>query len=248
MTQPPGSPKLPDIPGLPAQKPGRSSFRFRPWMVAMGVLLLIAAAGFLYYQFAPLDAPIPAEAGKAYVELEQGTTEQGFPRLGRADAPVVVEEFSSYACPHCRDFHHEIFPTLLDEIAAGQVQFVVIPIAHIGMGAKTAAQGALCAGEQGRYWTMHDVLYDWQKRFVAMTFNKRRIVKGAENLGLDRDQFDQCMDSSTPDKVIKTARQEFDQRRVSGTPTFFINGQRVQDYQEFDTLGTLADQLRTTSP
>jgi protein-disulfide isomerase len=211
----------------------------------MAVLLLIATGVFVYYQFAPLDAPIPASAGQAYAGLDQGITDQGFPRLGRADAPVVVEEFTSYACPHCRDFHHEIFPTLLDEIAAGKVQLVMIPLGHIGMGAKTAAQGALCAGEQGQYWTMHDVLFDWQKRFVAMTFQKRRIVNGADNLGLDRTAFEACMDSRRPDDIIKNARQEFDLRRLSGTPTFFINGQRVLDYAEFDTLGSLADQIRT---
>lgn len=217
--------------------------RYWRWLIPVIALLLIGAAGVLYYLFMPLDAPIPADAGAHYAGLDVGTTDQGFYRLGRADAPVIVEEFSSYACPHCRDFHLERFPAWLDEIAAGQVQFVLIPVPHIGPGAESAAKGALCAGQQGRFWTMNDVLFDWQKRFFLFTFDERRIHKGAKNMGLDTRLFDECMNGKAVEALLDTARQEFDRRGLSGTPSFFINGEKVQDYAEFDHLGQLADQL-----
>lgn len=220
--------------------------RFPRWLIPFMVLFLIGIAGVLVYLFRPLDAPIPAGAGAHYTGIEQGTSEQGFPRLGRADAPVVVEEFSSYACPHCRDFHLERFPDLLDEIAAGQVQFIVIPVPHIGAGAKSAAKGALCASQQGRFWTMQDVLYDWQDRFVLFTFDERRLHKGAENMGMDIEAFDRCMDGGEVENVIAMARSEFDRRGLSGTPSFFINGEKVRDYREFEDLGQLADELSRT--
>jgi hypothetical protein len=220
--------------------------RFPRWLILFIVLLLIGIAGVLYYLFRPLDAPIPAEAGAHYTGLEQGTTEQGFPRLGLADAPVVVEEFTSYACPHCRDFHLERFPDLLEEIAAGQVQFVVIPVTHIGAGAKSAAKGALCAGQQESFWTMQDVLFDWQDRFVLFTFDERRIRKGAENMGLDVEAFDRCMGGDEVESVLDTARSEFDRRGLSGTPSFFINGEKVRDNREFENLGQLAGELSRT--
>jgi protein-disulfide isomerase len=213
------------------------------WLAVLVVFLVLGAAALLYYLLMPLDAPIPAGVGARYAGLEQGFTDQGFARLGNADAPVLVEEFASYACPHCRDFHDERFPDMLDEIAAGQVQFVMIPVPHIGPGAKDAAKGALCAGQQGKFWDMSDVLFDWQSRFVMFTFDTRRLHKGAENLGLDTAAFDRCMKSKDTEFLVEAARSEFDRRGLSGTPTFFINGEQARDYGEFENLGQLADEL-----
>ena len=192
----------------------------------------------------PLDAPIPLGAGEPYQDLEQGVTAEGFPRLGSPDAPVAIEEFSSYACPHCRDLHDDQIPGLLDEVAAGDVQLIFVPIRHIGWGAADAARAALCAGEQGAFWSMHDVLFDWQARFVTSTFNPRRLVKGAGNLGLDPDAFERCLGSREVEDVLARAQREFERRGLSGTPTLFINGQRVQDYAELAELEMLADELR----
>lgn len=215
-----------------------TSIRLRGWLIVAGLLLIVIGAGALYYLLRPLDAPIPADAGSHYQGLEQGYTEQGFPRLGHADAPVVVEEFSSYACPHCREFHEGRFIALLDAIAAGQVQFVFVPMPDIGWGAGDAAKGALCAGEQGLFWTMTDVLFDWQRRFLTSTFDTRRIRKGAQALGLDMATFDACLKGESVRLVLERARQEFTRRGLTGTPSFFINGQKVQDYRELDALAS----------
>jgi hypothetical protein len=225
--------------------PGR---RFPRWMILVIILLLIGLGGWSYYRFMPLDAPIPENAGTHYIGLDQGYTERGFPRLGSADAPVVVEEFASYACSHCRDFHVEIFPSLLDEIAAGQVQFVLIPVPHIGVGAKGAAKGALCAGQQGKFWEMSDVLFDWQTQFALFSFDERRIRKGAKNMGLDTAAFDRCMDGKDVDTILETTRSEFDRRGLSGTPSFFINGEEVRSYSEFENLSQLAEELSQETP
>lgn len=212
--------------------------RFPIWARILAAALVIGAGLSVYYMIRPLDAPIPAGAGAAYAGLEQGYTAQGFPRLGSPDAPVMVEEFSSYMCPHCREFHEDRFPNLLDEIAAGQVQYVLIMVPHIGPGAKDAAKAAFCAGEQGHLWTMHDILFDWQKRFIVSTFARRRLEKGAKAMALDTTAFDRCLDDAHTETVIEAARNEFKQRGLSGTPSFFINGRRVTHYSEFEDLGT----------
>lgn len=222
--------------------------RFPRWAILLVLLLLIGAGSWLYYQLMSFDAPIPDDVGVHYAGLDQGYTDQGFPRLGSREAPVVVEGFSSYACTHCRDFHSEIFPDLLDEVAAGQVQFVMIPVPHIGVGAKSAAKGALCAGQQGRFWEMSEVLFDWQKRFTLFSFDERRIRKGAENMGLDTAIFDRCMDSERIITILEAAQSEFKRRWLSGTPSFFINGQAIYDYSEFESLGQLAQQLSQETP
>lgn len=210
--------------------------QFPIWLLLPAACLIITAGVVIWYWLRPLDAPIPDDAGERYMDLEQGYTDQGFPRLGSADAPVVVEEFASFACPHCREFDENELPDLLDEIAAGQVQFVLIPMQNIGSGAETAARAALCAGEQGRFWEMHDVLFYWQKEFIVSVFAERRILEGVENMGLDTDAFESCLDAERTTDVIEEAENEFHDRGLTGTPSVFINGQRVRDYNELDNL------------
>lgn len=214
--------------------------RRRPplWVVIIVVATVLALAAAAYLLLRPLEGPVPDGVEAHYAGLERGYTEQGFARLGSPDAPTLIEDFSSYACPHCRTFHDEQFEDLLDVIAAGQVQFVMIPIPHIGSGARNAARGVLCAGEQGKFWEMHDTLFYWQDKFLTSVFDERRIKLGAENLGLDMPAFEQCLASDQIDQVIDAARHEFDRRGLTGTPTFFINGQKVQDYREIEDLST----------
>ncbi len=83
---------------------------------------------------------------------------------------------------------------------------------------------------------MTDVLFDWQRRFLTSTFDTRRLRKGAQALGLDMDAFDACLKSDGVQLVLEQARQEFTRRGLTGTPSFFINGQKVQDYRELDAL------------
>ncbi len=208
------------------------------WLIGPLLVLVMVLAVIAYNMLKPLEGPIPADAGETYIGLEQGTTADGFPRLGRADAPVIVEEFSSYACSHCRDFHDNRFPALVDEIASGQVQWVVIPVPHIGSGAGDAMRAALCAGEQGRFWAMHDTLYSWQGKFLTRVFAPQRLSEGAANLGLNVAAFEACLESERISAQVDLARQIFTQRRLTGTPSFFINGKRVEDYREFDVLGS----------
>ncbi|MBP8973169.1 MAG: thioredoxin domain-containing protein [Anaerolineae bacterium] len=245
--QPQNTPSAPAPLKTRASVPGERPVRWRGWLITLSILGIILAGGAAYYLLRPLDAPIPEGAGAQYTGLEQGVTAQGFPRLGSPGAPVLVEDFSSFACPHCREFHEGQFVGLLDAIAAGEVQFVLVPVPHIGWGAGEAGKAALCAGEQGQAWTMVDVLYDWQRRFVTSTFDSRRVHKGAEALGLDMAAFDSCMRGSAVQDVLDRARAEFDRRGLTGTPSFFINGQKVQDYRELEALGTSYDSAEAPS-
>ncbi len=214
------------------------------WVIGAVVALVLGLGAFLYYQLSPLEAPIPPNAGALYADLPQSVTEDGFSRLGKPDAPILIEEFSSYACPHCRDFHETIFPEIVDEIANGDVQFVLIPVPKIGAGAGDAARAFFCAREQGRAWEMHDALFAWQKSYLTRTFDRKRLTKGAEALGLDVEAFQTCMDAKPTVALVEAAWDEFERRGLTGTPTFFLNGEKMRDYREFEGLSELADQLR----
>lgn len=200
-------------------------------LIALAVIVFVAVRMLM-----PLDAPIPADAGDQYVNIEQGFTTAGFARLGSPDAPFIIEEYSSFACPHCADFHEGRFRDLLDDIERGKIQYVFIPVPHIGSGAHDAARAAYCAGEQGQFWRMADVLFHWQDEFLTSVFDTRRIKKGAEAMALDTVAFEACFDGGEPDPVIDAAEAEFRSRGIRGTPTFFIDGVEVEHYDEFDAL------------
>lgn len=221
------------MPVKPLKQPQR---RFPTWVIVLAAITALVVATTAWYILKPIDGPVPANAGERFAALEQGYTAEGFPRLGSADAPILIEDFSSYACPHCREFDEDRFPTLVSAIAAGEVQFVLIPVPHIGPGAEDAARAMMCAGEQNSLWAMHDVLYYWQKEFLTRTFDSRRLEKGATNLGLDTAAFKSCLRADRTGAVIDAARQAFSQRGLTGTPSFFINGEKVRDYREFDNL------------
>ena len=223
---------LGERPQLPHTRP-----RVPAWLAALALVALLGLIAAAYYFLRQLDSPVPADAGTAYVNMEQGATAEGYPTLGSDDAPVTVEVFSSFACPHCREFSDEWLPVMADEIAAGQVQFVYIPVSHIGPGAAEAATAALCANEQGKFWTMHDVLFAWQAKFLTQVFAERRLEKGAEALGLDMAAYHACVDSGRPQAVLDRARQAFDQRGLRGTPSIFLDGDQIDDYGQLEHLG-----------
>lgn len=236
MTGPVRSPDpLGDLPGLERRPATIQRRRVPIWLlILVGALVIGLGAGAAYLML-PLDAPLPDNVGARYEGLERGTTAQGFPRLGRADAPVVIEDFSSYACPHCGTFFDDELPRLFEAIAAGRAQFVLIPV-PFGRGGPTATRAALCAGEQGKLWEMNDTLFSWQGRFVGSTFHERRVAMAADALGLDRSAFDACMDGDAVRAVIERARDEFDRRGLRGTPSVFLDGERIRDYAELDAV------------
>lgn len=236
MTPPPSpADPLDGLPGLSRRPAPAQRHRVPLWLlILVGALVVVLGAGAAYLML-PLDAPVPDDVGARYAGLERGVTEQGFPRLGRADAPVLFEDFSSYACSHCGAFFEDELPGLLDAIEAGRAQFVLIPV-PFGRGAPTATRAALCAEEQGMFWEMNDTLFSWQGRFVGSTFHARRVSMGADALGLEMDAFEACMDGDAVQQVIDRARSEFDRRGLRGTPSLFANGERVRSYDELDAL------------
>src|SRR5690606_19329787 len=88
----------------------------------------------------------------------------GAPERGSAAAPLVLVEFSDYQCPFCRRHAQQVLPELLKHyVDAGRVRYVMkqFPLVSLHPQAELAARAALCAGDQGDYWEMHDALFSW---------------------------------------------------------------------------------------
>ncbi|MBC7871089.1 MAG: thioredoxin domain-containing protein [Chitinophagaceae bacterium] len=194
-----------------------------------GVVFAIVAVVLFIVANQPASAPIPAGVETRYVGIPQDVTENGFPRLGKPDAPVQVEEFSSFSCSGCAEFHSSYFDDMIDLVREGKISFTFIPITTTGSiaNAEGSAKAALCASEQGKFFEYQDTLFDWQTRYGNQAFTQNRLTSGVENIGLNQGTYDSCIGSSRINNILDTAQQLFTERGVSGTPAVFVNGNSV---------------------
>lgn len=214
--------------------------RSRQYMI-IGAIAVVAVIliGLFALSNLPSEAPIPDTIAR-YASIEQSVDSDGFPVLGNPDAPVEVLEYGSFACSHCEEFHENSFPQLLERIEQGDVRFVYVP-REIGTNAQGANRAALCAGEQGKFWEMHDTLFHWQDRFVNTAFQGNRITTGAAALGLDMGEFNSCFNSNRITELLGVASTE----TISGTPSFKVNGAVVDS--TLDAIFAAIDSIIGTS-
>jgi protein-disulfide isomerase len=144
------------------------------------------------------------------------------PTIGNAGAPVTVTEFADFGCPFSRD---ESF--IIREIAAKypdvvRFQFRDFPIEELHPGATRAAEAGACANAQGKFWAMHDKLFQNQGNLKPEDL-KRYAVES----GLDAKVFASCLDRGTFKTKVENDIAVGSAAGVSGTPTFFVNGFKI---------------------
>ena len=109
--------------------------------------------------------------------------------------------------------------------------------------AQKAAEAAECAGEQGMYWEMHDLLFEKQTDWSGQQTAESTFKKLAGDLGLDQDQFDTCLDGGTYADKVAADYQEGVAAGVTGTPAFRINGMELSGAQPFQAFQQQIDYL-----
>jgi protein-disulfide isomerase len=137
---------------------------------------------------------------------------------GREDAPVTLTEFSDYECPYCKRAE----PTV-DAILARYPERVRLEYRHLPLPfhphARGAAEAAVCAEAQGRFWEYHALVFQSQGQLSA------EVLAGyADDLGLDREAFEACLTSTSTRQRIEQDIAVAQAAGATGTPTFFING------------------------
>ncbi|GAB5490620.1 MAG: hypothetical protein Phog2KO_08350 [Phototrophicaceae bacterium] len=188
--------------------------------IGVAVVVAIFAAIIFALTSLPADAELPTGLDR-YEDFMTSTTDEGYAVLGNPNAPVTVREYSSFSCPGCMEFHRTTFSQLLPAIENGAVKFVYIPL-QTGSVANPegAARTAICAGEQGMFWEMHDVLFFWQETYGTTAFQDSRIRTGVQELGLSTSDFNSCFRSNATSAVLTAAQNE----GVGSTPSIEVNG------------------------
>lgn len=168
--------------------------------------------------------------------------------LGSDSARIEVTEFSDFECPFCASFAAVQMPVIRAQlIATGKVRWRYrdYPLPSHAY-SRYAALAAQCAGEQGKFWDMHDQLFN-NHQWAQTGKNPRGLFRDfARTIGLDLDKYDACTDSQRYAGRIQTSVQEGDARGVKGTPTFFVNGRPYDGRATSDDFKALADSLTKT--
>lgn len=118
----------------------------------------------------------------------------------------------------------------------GQVRFAFRHMAFIGEESRWAAEASECANEQGRFWDYYDTLFEEQAGENVGAFSKENLKRFAADLGLDTEQFNQCLDSGKYSDKVQLETAQGRQKGVRGTPTLFVNGELIEGGAEYETL------------
>ena len=165
--------------------------------------------------------------------------------LGSPTAPVEVIEFADFECPGCGQFATLTEPDIRTRLVnTGQVRmrFMDFPLS-IHRNTWDASLAASCANEQGKFWEMHDLIFQNQDKWNGEATKRPRRPLGdlAKGLGLDMTKYNSCMDAEKYRPQVQANLQEGERRQVQQTPTFVIGTQMVPGALPFDSFKKMVD-------
>ena len=147
--------------------------------------------------------------------------------LGNVDATITLVEYGDFQCPYCKRAHPLIKRLLKEKNNDLHFVFRNFPLQEIHPNAYTAAITAEAAGKQDKFWEMHDLIFENQDKLST-----KFLMSLAENIGLDMKQFAEDSKSNMLQSKIETDFESGIRSGVNGTPTFFINGNKLLTYDE----------------
>ena len=157
------------------------------------------------------------------------------PTRGDAKAPVTIVEFSDYQCPFCGRAEESVKKVLENYKGKVRVVFRDFPLPFHDKAPK-ASEAAHCAGDQGKYWEMHEKLFANQQ-----ALDVAQLKDHAKGIGLDTGKFDKCLDSGEKAKIVESSKKAGEEAGVSGTPAFFINGRPLSGAQPYEKFKEVID-------
>jgi predicted DsbA family dithiol-disulfide isomerase len=168
---------------------------------------------------------------------------RGTPVRGKADAPVMIVEYADYECAYCQQMQPTIDKIEAEYKNSGKIAFAYkdTPLPMHPHAAK-AAEAALCAGDQGKYWEMHDMM------FATKQLDVDQLKEDAQKAKLDMSAFNKCLDSGAKTNQVKENLAEGQNYQLQGTPTFFINGRNFSGVLSLEQMrATIEEELAAAS-
>lgn len=212
-------------------------------LITGGITILILVAGVLFLSKGG-SAPKP-------VTVDQSTLIREDSHQTNAGASVNIVEFGDYRCPACKAAFPGMLQILKDygnkiNFVFRNYAFLPDPGASSTNASTLAANAAECASDAGKFWEMHDWLYQNQPdESDIKIYNVDDLTKAAASLGIDGDKFKACLSAKTNDARVKKDFADGQLVGVSGTPSFYVNGKYLSGVPSYDDLKAVIDPLLT---
>lgn len=156
---------------------------------------------------------------------------------GDIDAPAVMVIYSDFSCPYCTKFAQEVDPALEDLVEDGTLRVEWRDLAQITDTSPLAAQAGIAAGNQGKFWEFHDVVYAATDPTEHPEYTEDSLVALAEQAGVpDLEQFRSDMTDAATAQAVEDAKQHAYDLGITGTPFFIINDAYVSGYVPADYM------------
>lgn len=225
----------------PEHLPQQTAQTHTRWWLLVGIVVLaiIGVALFIWLQIQP--KPGQATTGSTAVGTIYPITPDPRPMANRngagdPNAKVKIDAYEDFQCPACREYSMQIEPQIMKNlVATGKAYYVVHSFLIIDRAtwdsprkeSHQAANAAMCAADQGRYWDYHDMLFlNWTGENVG-DFTDARLLAYASQLHLDMAKFTTCFTQNTFKAQIDADMAEGLKLGVNGTPSVFVNGKQV---------------------
>jgi protein-disulfide isomerase len=157
---------------------------------------------------------------------------------GNPNAPVTIIEYVSLTCPHCRNYHAKVFPQVKRQyVDTGKVRYIIREF-PIGRTAGTAAIVTRCA-PKGKHLNLTEAYLSRQREWVSQEVREDAIYAVAKSSGMSRAEFDKCLTNQGIIDGLAEVKQRGRKYGVIGTPSLFINGQKLQGEVTFEEVKAL---------
>ncbi len=168
---------------------------------------------------------------------------------GSADAPVTMYEISDFECPYCAEFWRETLPALEREyVATGKVRliFVNMPISQLHPNAEPAAELAMCAAKQHKFWQMHDLLFRHQDQWADLQDPAPYFLALGDSAGANPAELRECLSTKAMRPVVEADYAGALRSGANSTPTFYIEGGLLRGAHSIQTFRTVLDSIIRT--
>lgn len=186
--------------------------------IVLAAVIVLMGGSFLYAQFATRNA-------------NNGVTVQDHIK-GNTEAKVILTEYADFQCPACGQFYPIVSSVLEQYGDQMSFEFKHFPLSSVHPFAMPAAKAAEAAGQQGKFFEMYAKLFENQNAWTKSATPQTYFIEYAKELGLDEALFKQHLRSSVLEDHIKSQFNEAREKGLTGTPSFFLNGELL----EFKTM------------
>lgn len=207
-------------------------------------LLAGLAVGWVFWRSGPATGGGPAAdlPGPEAGTLVEGVNVAHDPVQGPEDAPVTIVEFSDFECPFCTRFVQETAPRLRRQYGE-RIRWIFVnnPLQSIHPRAYDLALAGECAHEQERFWEYYDAMFS--DRYGT---GDGGIATAARDIGVDMERFETCYRNADYAQEVADDLKEAQKFYILGTPTFFINGRRMEGAQPAEAFAAVIDSILGT--